>query len=96
MPKPYRSRSRIVLDILRAVRDEGDAQVTRLLLLSNLSHPRLKEHLDELTGKGWLAEADDAEGTDGRRSWRLTEEGRRMLAELDRIDQAMQDLGLGL
>lgn len=93
MPKPYRSRSRLVVDLLRAVRAEGDAQTTRLLLLANLSHLRLQDHLAQCLGKGWLEERTSP---DGRKAWRLTPAGAATLVELERIEDAMNDFGLPL
>lgn len=90
--KAYRSRSRLVLDVLRAIRSEGEAQVTRLLLLANLTHQRLGDHLGELTAKGWVAQKEE----DGRRSWSLTDLGRKALVDLEKIETAMQDFGLDL
>lgn len=92
MAKPYRSRSRLVLDVMRAVRGEGQAQVTRLLMLSNLTHPRLLEHLEPLVAKGWLAESL----TDGKRSWSLTPAGHAAIAQLERMEESLMDLGLAL
>lgn len=92
MPKPYRSRSRLVLDILHAIGDEGEVGVTRLLLLANLSHPRLQEHLEEMEGKGWIEPRPDA----NRTLWSLRPEGHEVLRELRRVDEAMKDFGLGL
>lgn len=92
MPKPYRSRSRLVLDVLRAVRTEGEAPVTRLLMLANLTHPRLLEHLQPLVARGWLAEG----GAEGRRTWSLTPAGAAAIAELERLEEGLLDLGLSL
>ena len=49
--KTYRSRLKIVLDILKAI-EEGEDRVTRILLYANLSHERLVKYLDELVEKG--------------------------------------------
>jgi predicted transcriptional regulator len=92
MAKPYRSRSRLVLDVLRAVRSEGKAQVTRLLLLANLTHPRLMEHLEPLVAKGWLSEVD----ADGHKAWTLTPAGQAAVVELERMEEALMDFGLAL
>jgi predicted transcriptional regulator len=90
MAKEYRSRSRILLDVLRGVRDEGEAGVTRLLLLANLSHPRLTEYLKELEDKGWVVRVEE-----GKRSlWKVTDEGVRVIGELSRVERMMQDFGL--
>jgi predicted transcriptional regulator len=92
MPKPYRSRSRLALDVLRAVRSEGQAPVTRLLMLANLTHPRLLEQVEPLVAKGWLAESE----ADGRRLWSLTPAGHAAIARLEEMEEALLDLGLAL
>jgi predicted transcriptional regulator len=92
MPKEYRSRTRILLDILRAVRDEKVAAVTRLLFLANLSHDRLTGYLKELQEKGWVRE----DSNENRRVFELTEEGRAVLLEIERVARFMDDFGLGL
>lgn len=92
MAKPYRSRSRLALDVLRAVKAEGQAQVTRLLLLANLTHPRLMEHLEPMVAKGWLAESS----AEGRKSWSLTPAGEVAVRELQRMEDALMDFGLAL
>lgn len=90
--KEYRSKSRILLDLLRGIRDEGRAGVTRLLLLANLSHPRLVAYLEELESKGWVESTEEG----GRTLWQITSRGREVLAELARVEKVMQDFGLGL
>lgn len=92
MAKPYRSRSRLVLDVLRAVQSEGQAQVTRLLQVANLTHPRLMEQLAPMVAKGWLAEAE----ADGRKTWSLTPAGEAALRELRKMEDALLDLGLAM
>ena len=47
-----RSVLRINLDILNAVRDEGEAKPTHILYKANLSHERLVRYLEDLTTKG--------------------------------------------
>ncbi len=74
------------------MKQEGEATVTRLLFLANLSHPRLKEYLDGLRAKGWIEES----GTEGKKVWRVTKAGEEMLGHLDRIDRFMADFGLDL
>ena len=92
MKGPYRSRSRLVLDLLAAIEAEGPVGVTRLLLVANLTHGKLVELLASFERDGWVA-ADRAKE---RREWVLTEKGGRVLAELRRVDAVMQDYGLGL
>jgi predicted transcriptional regulator len=92
MKGPYRSRSRIVLDLLAAIQEEGPVGVTRLLRVANLTHAKLQELLASFEENGWVAAERDAE----RALWRITDQGRRVLADLRRIDAVMQDYGLGL
>lgn len=96
MPKPYRSRIRLTLDVLQGIETEsaqqGHVLVTRLLSLSNLTYPRLQEHLGQLRQRGWVEELDL--GT--RKAWRLTAAGTSALAELKRIESSLRDFGMGL
>ena len=92
MAKEYRSRNRILLDLLRAVKNEPGIGTTRLLFFANLSHERLQEYVRDTLTKGWMKETLDGE----RRTYELTAEGQRFLGELDRIDRFMQDFGMGL
>lgn len=89
--KAYRSRSRLVLDLLGAISQEGPVGVTRLLLVANLTHGKVQELLAAFEKDGWVA-ADRAQ----RSQWLITEKGSRVLAELRRVDAVMQDYGLGL
>ena len=91
MPREYRSRNRIVLDVLRAIHREPEIGTTYLLSLSNLSTERLQGYLAELVTKGLVVEEV---GT--RRSYRLTEAGERFLAELSRLERFMADFGMTL
>lgn len=90
--KAYRSRSRLVLDLLGAIKDEGPVGVTRLLLVANLTHGKLQELLSLFEADGWVL----VERTDERSQWAMTEKGNRVLADLRRVDAVMQDHGLGL
>lgn len=92
MAKEYRSRNRILLDLLRAVKTEPKIGTTRLLFLANLSHERLLEYLGEVVAKGWVLEVPEGD----RRTYELTGDGQKFLGELDRIDRFMQDFGMGL
>lgn len=87
----YRTPNRLVFDLLRAVRDEGEAYTTRVLLLANLTHAKLQDLVEDLQKRGWL---EEVAGT--RKAWRLTVQGTEALAALERVDHLMQDFGLGL
>lgn len=92
MAKPYRSKSRLVMDVLSSLGTEGPVGVTRLLFIANLTHGRLQEHLDHMTDAGWATPQE----IEGRQHWTLSDEGHKVLTELRRVDQAMQDFGLAL
>lgn len=90
MAKEYRGRIRIIHDILHAVSREPGIGTTRLLFHSNLSHDRLIEYVADLRAKGMLEERD----AEGRKTFHLTEKGRRFLVEVAKIQSFMADFGL--
>lgn len=92
MAKEYRSRNRILFDLLRAIKSEPGIGVTRLLFMANLSHERLHEYLQEVLRRAWIEERLEGD----RRTYFVTVEGQRFLGELDRIDRFMQDVGMSL
>lgn len=90
--KAYRSRSRLVLDLLAAIKAEGPVGVTRLLTVANLTHGKLQELLSAFEQDGWI----HFERSQDRPQWTLSEKGERVLGDLRRVDAVMQDHGLGL
>jgi len=82
--KPYRSRLKIVLDILTAISEES-GKVSKILLYANLSYDRLMKYLNELLEKG-LIEEEMGE-------YRLTEKGYRFLEELRRAEKLAEAFG---
>jgi hypothetical protein len=63
MTKAYRSRGRVVLEVLGTIAAEGPVGVTRLTTVANLTHGRIQEHLGTFEENG-LIEAEVA------RRWR--------------------------
>ena len=92
MKAPYRSRSRLILDLLAAIEADGPVGVTRLLTAANLTHGKLQELLAKFEHDGWVV----AESGGDRSQWALSQKGRRVLADLRRVDAVMQDHGLGM
>ena len=92
MAREYRSRTRILYDLLKAMKDEPGIGTTRLLFLANLSHDRMQDYVADLVARGFALEAPEGD----RRTYRITDEGQRLLGELDRINRVMGDFGLGL
>ena len=87
-----RSVLRINLDILSAVRDEGDAKPTHILYKANLSHERLVKYLDDLTAKGLIEMKQEGEN----RTYRLTPKGVGFLLEMRRAETFVQGFGLNI
>ncbi|HEV2138411.1 MAG TPA: winged helix-turn-helix domain-containing protein [Nitrososphaerales archaeon] len=91
-PEKQRSVLRINLDILNAVRDEGDAKPTHILYKANLSHERLVRYLDELRAKGLIEVTQEGEN----RTYRLTTKGVSFLIEMRRAESFVQGFGLAI
>jgi len=87
-----RSVLRINLDILNAVRDEGDAKPTHILYKANLSHERMTRYLDDLTSKGLIEMKQEGEN----RTYRLTPKGVSFLIEMRRAESFVQGFGLNI
>ena len=87
-----RSVLRINLDILNAVREEGEAKPTHILYKANLSHERLVRYLDDLTAKGLVEVKQDGEN----RTYRLTTKGVSFLIEMRRAESFVQGFGLAI
>lgn len=92
MAKEYRTRTRLLYDVLGAIDREGEAHTNRILLLANLSYARLQGLLDELQAKAWIAPVPATE----RKAWTLTPEGRKVRASLASVVDLMDDFGLRL
>lgn len=87
-----RSVLRINLDILNAVRDEGEAKPTHILYKANLSHERMVRYLEALTAKGLIEMRQDGEN----RTYKLTPKGVSFLLEMRRAESFVQGFGLSI
>jgi predicted transcriptional regulator len=87
-----RSVLRINLDILHAIREEGDAKPTHVLYKANLSHERLVRYLDDLTAKGLIEMRQDGDS----RTYRMTSKGVEFLIEMRRAESFVQGFGLDI
>jgi len=91
--RAYRSKVRILADMMRAIQAEGElgAGPTKILYAANLSHDRLTQYLDELVEKQLVT----VQGQDeNNRSFLLTEKGREFLTEYKRIERFSQAFGI--
>ncbi|MHA1772352.1 MAG: winged helix-turn-helix domain-containing protein [Candidatus Thorarchaeota archaeon] len=91
--KPYRSKMRILADMMRAIRDEGEegAGPTRILYSANLSHDRLKQYLEELMEKQLIELQTNGKSN---ATYILTEKGREFLREFVKIERFSEAFGI--
>ncbi|MFX1483841.1 MAG: winged helix-turn-helix domain-containing protein [Promethearchaeota archaeon] len=91
--RAYRSKMRILADMMRTIQREGEegAGPTKILYAANLSHDRLTQYLDELMEKG-LIRIENAESDS--RVYLLTEKGRAFLREFIRIERFSEAFGI--
>lgn len=85
-----RSKVRILVDIMRAVAQDGEAKPTRILYGANLSHERLSKYLEELVGKKLLERRDGSEGV----RYMVTKDGHAFLTEFRRIEEFSSAFGI--
>ncbi|MGY5865520.1 MAG: winged helix-turn-helix domain-containing protein [Candidatus Thorarchaeota archaeon] len=91
--RTYRSKMRILADMMRAIQSEGEegAGPTKILYAANLSHDRLTQYLEELLEKTLIIEADPESDN---RIYHLTEKGREFLKEYVRIERFSKAFGI--
>ena len=86
-----RNQLEIVYDILQAVADKGGViRPTHLLYKSNLSHARMKEYIDQLSGKGMLTTTEKA----GKQHFAITEQGLKFLVDYKKVREFTEAFGL--
>jgi predicted transcriptional regulator len=91
--RAYRSKMRILADMMRAIQSEGEEGLgpTKILYAANLSHDRLTQYLEELVEKELIKEANpDGEN----RVYLLTEKGREFLKEFIRMERFSEAFGI--
>lgn len=93
--RAYRSKMRILADMMRTIQSEGEegAGPTKILYAANLSHDRLKQYIDELEDKELIFEKDS---DNTNRTYFLTEKGREFLREFIRIERFSEAFGIDI
>jgi predicted transcriptional regulator len=89
----YRSKMRILADMMRAIQGEGEngAGPTKILYTANLSHDRLTQYLEELVEKELVILTDSVANS---RVYALTEKGRAFLKEFVRVERISEAFGI--
>ncbi len=89
----YRSKMRILADMMRAIQGEGEngAGPTKILYTANLSHDRLTQYLEELAEKELIILTDSESNN---RVYALTEKGREFLKEFVRVERISEAFGI--
>jgi len=89
----YRSKMRILADILTVIRGEGGETLpTRILLHANLSYDRLERYLAQLMELGLVEAVKGGEKV----AYRITEKGDRFLIEYGRVEEFARAFGIPL
>lgn len=86
-----RERLQVIHDILRVIRDNKNrVKPTHLLYKSNLSHQMMKDYLQELQDKGFIAEVQE----DQNKFFTLTDKGFNYLSEYQVVTTFLESFGL--
>jgi predicted transcriptional regulator len=88
----YRSKGRILADILKAVQEEEKAITTHILYKSNLSHDRLTKYLLNLEEGGLLKRSEEKDKT----VYEITDKGKHFLHEFQRMEAFVNGFGLDI
>ncbi len=91
--RTYRSKMRILADMMRAIQGEGEngAGPTKILYTANLSHDRLTQYLEELVEKDLIVLGNTEANS---RIYALTEKGRDFLKEFVRVERISEAFGI--
>ncbi len=93
--KSYRSKVRILADMMRAIQNGGDEGTgpTRILYSANLSHDRLTQYIEELLEKGLIRVVEQ---NGSSRAYVLTAKGMEFLREFTKIERFSQAFGIDI
>ncbi len=88
----YRSKPRILADILSAIAGEGDARPTHIMYRANLSYDRLLKYLGQMEAGGFVEKKDDGD----KSTYSITDKGRYFLKEFRKVEEFTTAFGLKL
>lgn len=90
--RKYRSKGRIMADILKAIQDDGQARITHILYKANLSHDRLTAYLEKLEDSELIERILEGDTT----LYAVTREGKNFLMEFRRMEEFAEAFGLDI
>jgi predicted transcriptional regulator len=86
-----RNQLEIIYDILEAIQNKGGIiRPTHLLYKSNLSHARMKEYIEQLTGKGMITATE----RNDKPHFAITEQGIKFLVDYKKVRELTEAFGL--
>ncbi|WP_420545265.1 winged helix-turn-helix domain-containing protein [Nitrosopumilus sp.] len=90
----YRNSTQIVAQLLSATKESGQQGIrtNSLLMNSNLSHNRLTNFMENLTGSGLINKIE----YDGKNAFVITEKGKMYLEEYQRFSSIASSFGLDM
>ncbi|MHA1962680.1 MAG: winged helix-turn-helix domain-containing protein [Candidatus Thorarchaeota archaeon] len=91
--RAYRSKVRILADMMRAIQSEGEegAGPTKILYGANLSHDRLTQYIEELVEKELIEDIGSESTT---KVYILSEKGREFLREFAKVERFSEAFGI--
>lgn len=88
--RKYRSTVTIFKEILEVIYRNREASISKISVEANIPHSRLKGLLERMVSAGIVREMENG----NRRTYTLTEKGRKMLIMLDEVQSFLSTLGL--
>jgi predicted transcriptional regulator len=89
----YRSRVSIIVDVLRAINNEGqDQKMTHILNKANLPYNRLSTFLEELEKLEFIMKKESAD----KKFYLVTEKGKKFIREYEKFHKLSQAFGLDI
>ncbi len=88
----YRSKPRILADILSAIVGEGEARPTHIMYKANLSYDRLLKYLGQMEQGGFVEKRDDGD----KSVYSITDKGTYFLSEFRKVEEFTIAFGLKL
>jgi len=91
--KERRSRIQILVDILKLIqRKGGTAKSTHILYGANLSHKRLKLHLEDLIDSDFI----EIVSLRGKKYYKITTKGKKFIIEYRKIQEISDAFGVSI